>query len=80
MDLLRSERSVKIWILYSVKQGSRSARLSPQSMTWDECKVYKNGVGAQYVQWQWLYDELSAQGYTSLPKPDKVESGQMVLK
>ena len=32
------------------KQGSRSARLSPQSMTWDECKVYKNGVGAQYVQ------------------------------
>ena len=28
-------------------QGSRSARLSPQSMTWDECKVYKNGIGAQ---------------------------------
>ena len=26
------------------------------------------------------YDELSAQGYTSLPKPDEVESGQMVLK
>ena len=25
-------------------------------------------------------DELSAQGYTSLPKPDEVESGQMVLK
>ena len=32
------------------QQGSRFARLSPQSMTWDECKVYKNGVGAQYVQ------------------------------
>ena len=26
------------------------ARLSPQSMTWDECKVYKNGEGVQYVQ------------------------------
>ena len=26
------------------------------------------------------YDELSAKGYTSLPKPDEVESGQMVLK
>ena len=26
------------------------------------------------------HDELSAQGYTSLPKPDEVESGQMVLK
>ena len=33
------------------KQGSRSARLSPQSMTWDECKVYKTGVGAQHVQY-----------------------------
>ena len=32
------------------QQGSLSARLRPQSMTWDECKVYKNGVGAQYVQ------------------------------
>ena len=25
------------------------------------------------------YDELSDQGYTSLPKPDESESGQMVL-
>ena len=32
------------------KQGSRTARLSPQSMTWDLCKVYKNGKGVQYVQ------------------------------
>ena len=26
------------------------------------------------------YDELSDQGYTSLPKSDESESGQMVLK
>ena len=26
------------------------------------------------------YDEFSDQGYTSLPKPDESESGQMVLK
>ena len=26
------------------------------------------------------YDKLSDQGYTSLPKSDKIESGQMVLK
>ena len=26
------------------------------------------------------YDELSDQGYISLPKPDESESGQMVLK
>ena len=26
------------------------------------------------------YDKLSDQGYTSLPKPDESESGQMVLK
>ena len=31
------------------KQGSRSARLSPQSMTWDECKVYKC-VSIQMIQ------------------------------
>ena len=29
---------------------------------------------------QLAFDELSDQGYTSLPKPDESESGQMVLK
>ena len=32
------------------------------------------------LHWELGYDELLDQGYTSLPKPDESESGQMVLK
>ena len=42
--------SKKKYLIFWKKQGSRSARWRPQSMTWDECKVYKNGKDLQCVQ------------------------------
>ena len=39
-----------LFIHLNSKQGSRSARLSPQSMTWDECKVGSVSEGTDFGQ------------------------------
>ena len=47
---------------------------SEKTATWEPRKNTQNSE--KYPG----YDKLSDQGYTSLPKPDESESGQMVLK
>ena len=44
-----------------------------------ELNIKLNHFWARYIS-VGSYDELSDQGYTSLPKSDESESGQMVLK